>query len=100
MDRGPPCEIETPSSVHPTLGVPCPACNGVIYESCPNEDKKQERSESSAFRNGTYGEDRAAPRQIGPVRKKTRDMRMTGDIRYCREHELEDGEHEGGDAWG
>ena len=42
-------KIESAELVVPAVGVPCPACDGIVDESSPDEDEKDEWPESGAF---------------------------------------------------
>lgn len=84
-------EVETTQNEGPTIGVPCPASNGIIDNGCPYEDEDKERAETTAFGDGTNGDH-------GPMRTDlTREDEREGtvDVRDASEHALVDAEHKG-----
>ena len=59
VDGGATGEIKAAHDGRPAVGVPGPACDGVVDDGGPYEDEDEEGTESSAFSDGTHGDSRA-----------------------------------------
>jgi len=49
VDRSTSCEIKTSQDKDPTLGVPGPACDGIVDNRCPDEDEDTAWEHASAL---------------------------------------------------
>ena len=52
------CKVETTENKGPTMGIPSPACNGIVDDGAPYEDEYEEGTKSTTFSDTANGESR------------------------------------------
>lgn len=53
MHRSASGKVKSSEFVHPAVWVPCPASDGIVYESCPDEHEDDARKEATSLTDGT-----------------------------------------------
>ena len=91
MDGSATGKVEAAHDEGPAVGVPSPACDGVVDEGGPDKDEDEEGAEPSALGDGADGKSRAEGVRFD-LDATHGVLKWGKDVRNCCEHQLIDAE--------